>query len=104
MSSFRDLLEGKIDFHGQKKSDDIVRIALISSTVSCLVRSTCRVFNRPQILSFVLGFALQSLRITMETFALSTVALALVVLPPWPVYNKHPVKWQPAQPATSKSK
>lgn len=52
MSSSRDLLEGKIvsimsrvrridlsdtpqDFHGQKKVDDIVRIALISSTVSC---------------------------------------------------------------------
>ncbi|KAG8216037.1 microsomal signal peptidase 12 kDa subunit [Butyriboletus roseoflavus] len=88
MSSFRDLLEGKIDFHGQKKADDIVRIALVSGTI----------------LSFVLGFALQSLRVSMGAFALSTVALALVVLPPWPVYNQHPVKWQPAQPTTSKSK
>ncbi|KAF8556595.1 microsomal signal peptidase 12 kDa subunit [Imleria badia] len=88
MSSFRDLLEGKIDFYGQKKADDVVRIASIASTI----------------LSFVLGFALQSLRITMGTFALCTVVLALVVLPPWPAFNKHPVQWQAAQPATPKSK
>ncbi|KAF8128713.1 microsomal signal peptidase 12 kDa subunit [Boletus edulis] len=88
MSSIRDLLEGKIDFHGQKKADDITRIALIAITV----------------LSFVLGFALQSLRVMMGTFSFSTVALALVVLPPWPAYNRHPVKWQPAQPAALKSK
>ncbi|KAN0094705.1 Microsomal signal peptidase 12kDa subunit [Tylopilus felleus] len=88
MSAFKDLLEGKIDFHGQRKVDNIIRIVLIAGTI----------------LSFVLGFALQSLRVTMGTFALSTVVLALVVVPPWPAYNKHPVKWQPAQPAASKSK
>ncbi|KAH7886475.1 microsomal signal peptidase 12 kDa subunit [Phlebopus sp. FC_14] len=81
MTSLQTLLEGKIDFHGQKKADDIVRIALI----------TCSV------LSFVIGFALGSLRVTMGTFALSTAALCLVVLPPWPVYNAHPVKWLPVQ-------
>ncbi|KAF9233904.1 microsomal signal peptidase 12kDa subunit [Melanogaster broomeanus] len=88
MTYLQDLVEGKIDFHGEKKADDIVRIVLISSTV----------------FSFVLGFALGSLRVTMGTFALSTLVLSLVVLPPWPMYNKHPVKWLPAQESPSKTK
>ncbi|KIK99535.1 hypothetical protein PAXRUDRAFT_822611 [Paxillus rubicundulus Ve08.2h10] len=81
MAYLQDLLEGKIDFHGQKQADDIVRIAFIASSI----------------LSFILGFALGSLPVTMGTFSVSTVVLLLVVLPPWPQYNKHPVKWLTAQ-------
>ncbi|KAF8842822.1 hypothetical protein PAXINDRAFT_98827 [Paxillus involutus ATCC 200175] len=88
MAYLQDLIEGKIDFHGQKQADDIVRIAFIASSI----------------LSFILGFALGSLRVTMGAFSLSTVVLSLVVLPPWPKYNKHPVKWLPAQETSSATK
>ncbi|KAJ8597171.1 microsomal signal peptidase 12 kDa subunit, partial [Rhizopogon salebrosus TDB-379] len=76
-----ELLEGRIDFKGQKRADDIVRVVLITSTF----------------LSFVIGFTLSSLWITFSTFVLCTVALSLVVLPPWPMFNQHPAKWLPAQ-------
>ncbi|KAG0696618.1 microsomal signal peptidase 12 kDa subunit [Suillus ampliporus] len=77
----QELVEGRIDFKGQKTADDIVRVVLITSTF----------------LSFVIGFTFSSLRITMGTFALCTVAMCLVVLPPWPMFNQHPVKWLSVQ-------
>jgi len=81
IDALKERLEGRIDFQGQKLVDDIVRIALIASSV----------------ISFVLGFVLQSLSVTFGAFGLSTLVLCLVVLPPWPIYNQHPVKWLSAQ-------
>ncbi|KAG2118367.1 hypothetical protein DEU56DRAFT_838337 [Suillus clintonianus] len=62
--TIQELAEGRIDFKGQKTSDDIVRVILIASTF----------------LSFVIGFAFSSLMMTMSTFALCNVALCLVSL------------------------
>ncbi|KAG1845075.1 microsomal signal peptidase 12 kDa subunit [Suillus tomentosus] len=76
--TIQELVEGRIDFKGQKTADDIARVVLITSTF----------------LSFVIVFAFSSLMITMSsTFVLCTVALSLVVLPPWPMFNHHPVTW-----------
>ncbi|THU90606.1 microsomal signal peptidase [Dendrothele bispora CBS 962.96] len=83
----QEYLEGKIDFAGQKLVDDIVRIWLIAATA----------------ISFVAGFALQSLLVTFSILGLSTVALLVVVIPPWPMFNRHPVKWLPVA-ETKKSK
>ncbi|KAG6331468.1 hypothetical protein ID866_7621 [Astraeus odoratus] len=88
MANLQDLMEGKIDFIGQKRADDITRIAMVASVV----------------VAFVLGFALQSLRIAVLAFAASTVLLLVAVVPPWPVYNSHPVQWLPAQEEPSKGK
>ncbi|KAF8151790.1 microsomal signal peptidase 12 kDa subunit-domain-containing protein [Crassisporium funariophilum] len=79
-NAIQDMFEGKIDFAGQHLVDLISRVVLIASTV----------------ISFIVGFALQDLRITFAIMAASTFVLAFVVLPPWPMYNKHPVKWLPA--------
>lgn len=78
MAPLQDIFEGKIDFIGQKRVDSISRIWLAASTV----------------VSFVVGFALQSLRATMGAFALSTLLLFVMAVPPWPVYNRHPVEWR----------
>ncbi|KAI0631456.1 microsomal signal peptidase subunit, partial [Trametes polyzona] len=75
------LIEGKIDFEGQKLVERIARDTLIAATV----------------ISFVVGFALQSLRVTFGLFALFVVVLTLVVIPPWPMFNRHPVTWLPAK-------
>ncbi|KAI8977806.1 microsomal signal peptidase subunit [Trametes punicea] len=82
MSDFvQKLIEGKIDFEGQKLAENIARHSLIVATA----------------VSFVAGFALQSLRVTFGLFASSVVLLSIVVIPPWPIYNRHPVKWLPAK-------
>ncbi|KAI0660199.1 microsomal signal peptidase subunit, partial [Cubamyces menziesii] len=75
------LLEGKIDFEGQKLVEKIARDTLIVATL----------------VSFIAGFALQSLQVTFGLFALFVVLLSIAVIPPWPMYNRHPVKWLPAK-------
>ncbi|KAF9817908.1 hypothetical protein IEO21_03102 [Rhodonia placenta] len=80
------VFEGKIDFEGQNLVEQIVRITLFAATV----------------VSFLLGFALQSLQVTFGAFSVVTVALFLVVLPPWPMYNRYPVQWLPAQDTKAK--
>ncbi|KAJ7863265.1 microsomal signal peptidase subunit [Mycena leptocephala] len=83
MSSFlQDLAEGKIDFVGQQQVERISRVWLIGSAI----------------ISFILGFALQSMQLTLGVFGLSTLMLALVVLPPWPMFNRHPTQWLPVRP------
>jgi len=80
MASFiQEFFEGKIDFAGQKSVESISRIVIVASMV----------------VSFIVGFALQDMRLTFGILALTTVALSLVVLPPWPMFNCHPVKWLP---------
>ncbi|EDR06094.1 uncharacterized protein LACBIDRAFT_302259 [Laccaria bicolor S238N-H82] len=69
--------EGRIDFAGQKLVDTISKIVLITAVV----------------ISFIAGFALQDIRVTFGLFGASTALLSLVVLPPWPMFNQHPVKW-----------
>ncbi|KAI6101594.1 microsomal signal peptidase 12kDa subunit, partial [Pisolithus croceorrhizus] len=66
------------DFIGQKRVDSIARVALPACTIA----------------SFAVGYVLQSLRVTMGAFALSTLLVAVMVVPPWPVYNRHPVRWR----------
>ncbi|KAJ6632436.1 microsomal signal peptidase [Mycena sp. CBHHK59/15] len=73
----QEITEGKIDFVGQQRVDQITRIWLIGTTI----------------ISFLVGFALQSLQITFGLFGASTVVLALLVFPPWPMFNRHPTQW-----------
>ncbi|KAJ3735541.1 microsomal signal peptidase 12 kDa subunit-domain-containing protein [Lentinula guzmanii] len=79
-NAIQDYFEGKIDFVGQQRVDEIARIWLFSFTA----------------LSFALGFALHSLKTSFMLLGSSTVVLCAIVLPAWPMYNKHPVKWLPA--------
>ncbi|KAJ3730759.1 microsomal signal peptidase 12kDa subunit [Lentinula raphanica] len=78
-SAVQDYFEGKIDFVGQQRVEEISRIWLFFFTA----------------LSFVLGFALQSLKLSFMLLGTSTVVLCVIVLPAWPMYNMHPVKWLP---------
>ncbi|KAH8105208.1 microsomal signal peptidase subunit [Cristinia sonorae] len=74
-------VEGKIDFEGQKQAEYITRVALIAATI----------------LAFAVGFILQSLQVTFVILGVSSLALGLAVIPPWPVYNRHPVAFLPAK-------
>jgi len=77
-------MEGKIDFAGQNSVELISRIVLVTSMA----------------VAFIVGFALQDMRVTFGILAVTIVALALVVLPPWPMLNRHPVKWLPVDTST----
>ncbi|KAJ7140623.1 microsomal signal peptidase 12 kDa subunit-domain-containing protein [Mycena epipterygia] len=85
ISSFiQQISEGKIDFADQQRVEQAVRIWLIGSAV----------------IYFVLGFALQSLQLAFATFGVSV--LALLVVPPWPMFNRHPTQWFPVVPKVDK--
>ncbi|KAF9267064.1 microsomal signal peptidase subunit [Marasmius fiardii PR-910] len=71
--------QGTIDFAGQKQVEEISRIWLISSTA----------------IAFIAGFASQNIRVTFGFLGVSVVLLFLVVIPPWPMFNRHPVSWLP---------
>ncbi|KAG8934712.1 hypothetical protein FRC02_009414 [Tulasnella sp. 418] len=75
------LIEGKIDFEGQKTTDRWLRYSLVIATA----------------VSFLLGFVLQSQKVTFSVLGVSTLGAALVLLPPWPIYNKNSVKWLPSK-------
>ncbi|THH01642.1 hypothetical protein EW145_g6875 [Phellinidium pouzarii] len=77
----QDIVEGKIDFEGQVLAETLTRNVLIGSTTA----------------SFILGFIAQSLRVTFSVLGACVALLYLFVVPPWPFYRKHPVKWLPAQ-------
>ncbi|KAL4254152.1 SPCS1 family protein [Abortiporus biennis] len=87
-SKANEILEGKIDFEGQNKVEYIVRIWMTAATI----------------LSFVIGFALQSLKATFGAFSLSVILLSVLVVPPWGAYNRHPVQWLPLKSQTEKEK
>ncbi|KAI0084546.1 microsomal signal peptidase [Irpex rosettiformis] len=70
-------VEGKIDFEGQKRVDQIARISLIALTA----------------ISFLVGFVLQSLKATFVLFGIGTTVVLLITVPPWPLFNQHPIKW-----------
>ncbi|KAF8516872.1 microsomal signal peptidase subunit [Gautieria morchelliformis] len=82
------VLEGKIDFEGQRLADQITRYVLIAATV----------------VSFFAGVIAQSLRISFGVFSFAVLVLALTVVPPWPLFNRHPVKWLPVRQASKKAR
>jgi hypothetical protein len=77
-----------------------------------------RLMRLSQVFSFFLGFLFQSIQVTFASFGLGVAAILVVsglilprgmlnekcafvhvklVIPPWSMYNKHPVTWLPAK-------
>ncbi|EIM84722.1 uncharacterized protein STEHIDRAFT_158438 [Stereum hirsutum FP-91666 SS1] len=73
------LIEGKIDFEGQKLVEQVSRNALLAITS----------------LSYIIGLVSQSLTLTFGSFGVGTLILLVVALPQWPMYNRNPVQWLP---------
>ena len=83
VNALADLVEGRIDFVGQSLVENVARVTLVAGAV----------------ISFIAGFATQDIRVTFGLYGVIVLALALVVLPPWPMFNSHPVKWLPSKKA-----
>ncbi|KAI8079497.1 microsomal signal peptidase 12 kDa subunit-domain-containing protein [Gilbertella persicaria] len=69
-----DLIECTIDFEGQKQTDKLTHYLLIATGIA----------------SFILGYSAQSLQLLLVVFIIGFILTALMVIPPWPMYNKHP--------------
>lgn len=75
----QELLEGQIDFQGQKTTELISTIILATSGL----------------LAFIIGFVQQNIYYTLWV-GLGGAAIAfLVVVPPYPFYNRAPERWLP---------
>ncbi|KAL9075174.1 MAG: hypothetical protein Q9161_001860 [Pseudevernia consocians] len=73
----QELFEGQIDFEGQKQTELISTVLLAVSGL----------------FAFILGFALQNIYVTLWTGLGGAVITFLVVVPPYPFYNKSPERW-----------
>ncbi|ROT38830.1 microsomal signal peptidase 12kDa subunit [Sodiomyces alkalinus F11] len=77
LDKLRDLADGQIDFEGQK----------LAELLSTLLLSVFAV------LSFMVGFTLQDIKLAVYIGLVGTCLTFLVVVPPWPFFTRHPIKW-----------
>ncbi|CAO1626769.1 unnamed protein product [Jaminaea pallidilutea] len=84
MDNFKAVLEGKIDYQGQRLADRINQELIVMGSFICLT----------------LGFFFSSLSIMMYSLAALVLVDALIVVPAWPFYNKYQTKWLPNRPAS----
>lgn len=79
LDQVRDVVDGQIDFEGQKLAELLATIALI------IVGA----------ISFLVGFLLQDIALALKIGLAGTGLAFLLVVPPWPFFNRNPVKWLP---------
>ncbi|ETS75664.1 hypothetical protein PFICI_12608 [Pestalotiopsis fici W106-1] len=79
LDQVRDVVDGQIDFEGQKLAELLATVLL--SAVGAI--------------SFIVGFITQNITLALKIGLAGTALTFLVVVPPWPFFNKHPVKWLP---------
>ncbi|EAL92014.2 signal peptidase complex subunit 1 [Aspergillus fumigatus Af293] len=77
LAPIQDAFEGQIDFYGQ-------RIAELLSTALLIISGVA---------AFLIGYIYEDIHLTLWTGLAGTLVTALAVIPPWPMYNKHPEKW-----------
>lgn len=78
----------QMDFKGQKLAEQIFQGVIL---VSALI-------------GFMYGYIIEqfgwTVYIVLAGFAIS----CLLTLPPWPMYRRHPLKWQPVQESRTEEK
>ncbi|OAA57876.1 Microsomal signal peptidase 12kDa subunit [Niveomyces insectorum RCEF 264] len=79
LDQVRDIAEGQIDFEGQRLCDWLATVLL--SSVGAL--------------SFIIGCILQDIKLAVYIALGGSALVSLIIIPPWPFFKKHPVKWLP---------
>ncbi|XP_059393284.1 signal peptidase complex subunit 1-like [Carassius carassius] len=77
-----------MDYKGQKLAELIFQGVILVSAV----------------IGFIYGFTIQQFGWTVYIMLAGFIISCLLTLPPWPVYRKNPLNWQPALPETSGEK
>ncbi|KAH8600878.1 microsomal signal peptidase 12kDa subunit [Bisporella sp. PMI_857] len=73
----REAAEGQIDFEGQRLAEFLATVLL--SVVGAV--------------SFLYGYFLQDIKLALFIGLGGTALTLLLIVPPWPFFNRHPVKW-----------
>ncbi|CAD6947044.1 unnamed protein product [Tilletia controversa] len=79
MDQIQKIIDGKIDFQGQRLADRIAQETIALFTLVAVVA----------------GYLTASLETTLLIYALGVVLALTASVPPWPMYNKYPVQWLP---------
>ncbi|KAF4107069.1 signal peptidase complex subunit 1 [Onychostoma macrolepis] len=74
-----------MDYKGQKLAEQIFQGIILVSAV----------------IGFIYGFSIQQFGWTVYIMLAGFTISCLLTLPPWPVFRKNPLNWQPAVPETS---
>jgi len=77
----REIVEGQVDFEGQK-------LAEVLSTVSLSLVAA---------VAFIVGYVLQDIKLAFFITLGGTALTFLLVVPAWPFFNKHPLRWLPVR-------
>ncbi|KAI9897573.1 hypothetical protein N3K66_007429 [Trichothecium roseum] len=80
LDKMRDVVEGEIDFDGQRRSEIIATLFLALSGL----------------IAFNVGYAKEDIKLAIYIGLGGTALTFLLAVPPWPFYNRNPVKWLPA--------
>ncbi|KAI0181039.1 SPC12-domain-containing protein [Hypoxylon sp. FL1284] len=79
LDQVRDAVDGQIDFEGQKLAE------LLATAVLATVGGV----------SFLVGFLLQDIALALKIGLAGTALAFLLIVPPWPFFKQHPVRWLP---------
>ncbi|KUL83416.1 hypothetical protein ZTR_10844 [Talaromyces verruculosus] len=77
LAPIQDAFEGQIDFHGQQLAETLSTVLLIISGIA----------------AFIVGYIQQDIYLMLWIGLAGTAFTGLVVIPPWPFYNRNPEKW-----------
>jgi len=79
LEQVREAAEGQIDFEGQRLAEGLATglLAIVGA------------------IAFIVGYFLQDIKLALFIGLGGTALTFLVVVPPWPFFNRHPVKWLP---------
>jgi signal peptidase complex subunit 1 len=96
LEQVREAVEGQIDFEGQKFAE-LLGTALLATVGVCIPSTLDAPFTTLlkglQAISFIVGFFLQDIKLALFIGLGGTALTFFAVVPPWPIFNKHPVKW-----------
>ncbi|KAF1933456.1 SPC12-domain-containing protein [Didymella exigua CBS 183.55] len=87
LEQVREAVEGQIDFEGQRLAEMLTTVLL----------------GAAGIIAFLVGFAQQDITIALYIGLAGTALTFLIVVPPWPFYNKNPEDWLPAHNVSASS-
>jgi len=85
LEQVRDAVEGQIDFEGQRLAEMLTTVLL----------------GAAGIIAFFVGYFTQDIRLSLYVGLAGTALTFLVIVPPWPFFNKNPEGWLPARMANT---
>ena len=66
-----------MDWEGQKLAEQLMQILLVAFAV----------------VAFIVGYAMGSFQMMLLIYLGGVVLTALIIVPNWPPFNRHPLKW-----------